>query len=193
MTRLPALPLRRVLLPGGRVDVRLEASVWRGPLAAAGGLAAFFVPGGDGQWPSVGTLAAPIGRRGDGDLIHVRLRGLRRLSAVAPPAGPGIEVDVVLDPAPAEHAPPVSTELQALLRRYHALLAEHGDKADIAVEGPPEPEAAAYRVASLLRISAPERQFLLEAETTQERVERVVAALRRESELLRRTMGPKGA
>jgi hypothetical protein len=44
-----------------------------------------------------------------------------------------------------------------------------------------------------LRISAPERQFLLEAETTQDRLERVVAALRRETELLRRTMGPKGA
>jgi Lon protease-like protein len=193
MTRLPALPLRRVLLPGGRVDVRLAAHIWRAPLAAASGVAAFFVPGGDGRWPVVGTLAAPIGRRTDGDLIHVRLRGLRRLSALTVPAGPGTEVDVVLDPAPIEDGPPISDELQSLVRRYHALLAEHGDRADIGVELPQEPEAAAYRVASLLRISAHERQFLLEAETTHERVERVVAVLRRETELLRRTMGPKGA
>lgn len=191
--RLPALPLRRVLLPGGRVDVRLDAGLWRSPLAASGGVAAFFVAGRQGPWPRIGTMAAPIGRRTDGDLIHVRLRGLRRLSAVAAPAAAGAEVEVVLDPARPGDAPPISDELQVLVRRYHALLAEHGDKANIGVELPREREAAAYRVASLLRISAPERQFLLEAETTQERIERVVAVLRRETELLRRTMGPKGA
>lgn len=173
--------------------MRLEAAVWRGPLAAANGIAAFFVPDTGGPWPSVGTLATPIGRRTDGDLIHVRLRGLRRLSAIAVPAGPGAEVEVVVDPAAREGTRPITSELQALVRRYHAMLAEHGDKADIGVELPEEPEAAAYRVASLLRISAPERQFLLEAGTTEERVERVVAVLRRETELLRRTMGPKGA
>jgi|GEM_PF-3726997 len=195
MTHVPALGLRRVLLPGGSVDVRLDAAVWRGPLAAAAGgaVAAFFTAESEGPWPSVGTLAASIGRRTDGDLIHVRLRGLRRLVATAPPVAPGATVEVVLDPPQSHAGAVVPGELQVLLRRYHAMLAEHGERADIGVELPAEPEAAAYRVASLLRISAPERQYLLEAETTQDRLERVVAVLRRETELLRRTMGPKGA
>ncbi len=195
MTRLPALPVRRVLLPGGRVDVRLETALWRTPLSVTtgGSVAVFFTPSAAGPWPEIGTLAAPIGRRTDGDFIHVRLRGLRRLRAIAPPQAAAVEVEVVLDPAPAQDGNATPAELQTLVRRYHAVLAEHGEKADIGIDLPREPEAAAYRVASLLRISAPERQFLLEAETTQDRLERVVAALRRETELLRRTMGPKGA
>ncbi len=188
---------RRVLLPAERLDVRLDAELWRPRLreAESPGLAVFFHPTSDAPFPEIGTLAAIVGRRGSAHVIHVRLRGLRRARALVPVAGPAELVDVLVDEAPSAEVGEgdAPDELLMLLRRYHAALAEHGDRADIAVELPVEPEAAAYRVASLLRISAHERQFLLEAETPAERVRRATAALRREIGLLRRSMGSKGA
>ncbi len=195
--RVLAVGAGRVLLPGERLDMRLQAELWRPRLRDAGtpGLAVFFRPIPDDAFPEIGTLAAIVGRRGSGDLIHVRLRGLRRVRTLRPVPGPAELVDVIVDDAPraAAGAGAPMDELLALLRRYHAALAEHGERADIAVELPAEPEAAAYRVASLLRISAHERQFLLEAGTPEERVRRVAAVLRREIGLLHRSMGSKGA
>lgn len=197
MIELPALDLPRVLLPGGRIDVRLDADLWAGPLGEGdiAGVAAFYRPTSEDEWPRVGTLAAIVGRRLEGPVMHVRLRGLQRLVAPVAPAGPAARVAVEVDRpetvggevrARAEH-------LQRLLRSYNAALAEYGERAEVMIELPLDPGEAAYRVASLLRISAPERHFLLEAESTQERVERVAAVLRRETDLLRRTMGPRGA
>ncbi len=164
--------------------------MWTNPLrdAAIPGLAVFFRPSNETAFPKVGTLAAIIGRRRAGDIIHVRLRGLRRVIADDAPPRQAAMVEVVLDPDP-----PVATDsprrLEALLRRYHAALAEHGEKADITADVPDSPDAAVYRVASLLRISDHERQFLLEGETTDDRVRRVATVLSRETELLRRSMG----
>lgn len=184
-----------MLLPAGRLDLRLDVSVWRKPLDAmtVPGLAVFFRAGPDAPFPRVGTFAGLIGRRTAGDVIHVRLRGLRRLEALTPAAGSGSLVDVAIDAGGGEVAAPKLDHLSTLLRRYHAALAEHGDRADIDVTLPEAPDAAVYRVASLLRISAHEQQFLLEAETLEDRVQRVTAVLRRETELLRRSMGSKGA
>ncbi len=197
VTRLLAVPVPRVLLPGGRVEIRLDRAMWRGPLrnASAPALAAFYHPGSASTWPEVGTMAGIVGRRSHHDQLYLRLRGLRRIRAASVPAGPAVEVDVEIG-AVHEGSGELDAaviELQRLVRRYHAALVEHGERADIAVSLPPAPEAAAYRVASLLRVSEPERQFLLEAETTHDRLGRAMAALRRETELLRRTMGPKGA
>ena len=203
--QLLAVPVPRVLLPGGRIEIRLERSVWQSQLddGRPAAVAAFYRAGHLGAWPDVGTLAVIVGRRGEGDQIYLRLNGLRRIrTARALSHAPGVvEVAGRLDAADPEALSGGGTaeladeivEVQTLVRRYHAAVVEHGERADIGVELPTEPEAAAYRVASLLRVSEPERQFLLEAETTHDRLRRVTAALRREIELLRRTMGPKGA
>jgi Lon protease-like protein len=183
-----------VLLPAARLDLRLEAALWSNPLRdiASPGLAVFFRPSTEVAFPKVGTLAAIIGRRRAGGVIHVRLRGLRRVIAETAPPHSAAMVDVVIDP---DSRPGKETGggLQTLLRRYHAALAEHGERADITADLPDSPDAAVYRVASLLRISDHERQFLLEGESTADRVRRVATVLGRETELLRSSMRSRGA
>ena len=75
------------------------------------------------------------------------------------------------------------------LRRYLAVLAESGRPADISVELSPNPAMASYQVASLLRLSSPEIQELMETDGVEARVEREVRLLELETELLQRTMG----
>lgn len=79
-------------------------------------------------------------------------------------------------------------EVEQALRRYLGLAAESGEEADIHVPVPEDPLEASYEVASLMRISNPERQELLEVPTVQARLERELAVLNREVELYRRVL-----
>lgn len=192
--RLLVAPAPRVLLPGGRLDLRLDRAEWSNSLRAARvpGLAVLFRPRRGDAWPGVGTFAGIVGRRGAGEVIHVRLRGLRRLVPLEPPVA-AAEIPVDVDDG--DGAPPAHTairNLETLVRRYHGLLAEHGEKADISFELPEDSEAALYAVASLLRVSGPEQQFVLDADSPQERAKRITAILEREIRLLRGSMGRKG-
>lgn len=80
-------------------------------------------------------------------------------------------------------------EVVGLYRRYAAALTEGGYSADVMVTFPLEPEAASYAVASLMRLAAPELQELLEADSTEERLERQKMVLTKEIDLLRNMWG----
>ncbi|MBT8211718.1 MAG: LON peptidase substrate-binding domain-containing protein, partial [Acidimicrobiia bacterium] len=80
-------------------------------------------------------------------------------------------------------------ELGKALRRYLAVLAESGRPANIAIEISSNAAMASYQVASLLRLSNPEVQELMEANGVEERVQREVRLLELETQLLERTMG----
>lgn len=76
----------------------------------------------------------------------------------------------------------------ASLRRALGLAVESGERVDLNFEIARDPVQASYQVASLMRISDPERQELLELPTAQARLERELAVLAREIELLERLL-----
>lgn len=84
-------------------------------------------------------------------------------------------------------------EAQAALRTYLAATAEAGEGGNVTVTLKPDPVVASHQVASLVRISAPELQEILEAGDASARLERAVQVLRRETGLIRTTMGARGA
>ncbi len=88
--------------------------------------------------------------------------------------------------------PAVITEVERTLRRYLAARAEAGDRVDLGVCLSRDPVRASHEVASLLRISWPEVQDLLEAGAAPERLSHALALLARETELLRSFLGRKG-
>jgi uncharacterized protein len=79
-------------------------------------------------------------------------------------------------------------QVERALRRCSALAVESGESADVSPEVSEDPLTASYQVASLMRISNPERQELLELPTAEARLERELAVLRREIELLERLL-----
>jgi hypothetical protein len=77
--------------------------------------------------------------------------------------------------------------LERTFRRYLAVSAECGQGGTVYVEVADDPAAASYQVASTMRLSSPERQELLEMATS-DRLERELALLSREIDLLERIM-----
>jgi hypothetical protein len=87
----------------------------------------------------------------------------------------------------------VVPEVEGALRTYMAALAEAGHGGDVAVTLSRDPVRASHEVASMLRISWPEIQELLEAGGAGDRLRRSLQLLRRETTLLRALLGGKGA
>ncbi len=126
--------------------------------------------------------------RDDGGSI-VTVFGSVRAVAVGG-AGPRLEVRVeeLGSASPSDVAAAV-----AAFRSYLGALAEYGEGADVMVDVPDDPVAAGYRLASLARISEPERQDLLDLASTKGRLSRIAAMFGRERALLAATMGTRGA
>jgi hypothetical protein len=96
-------------------------------------------------------------------------------------------------PVAHEDAPPEQMDAVAsALRRYMAVRAEAGIGGDVHVELSPDSEAASHQVASLLHVTWPEIQEVLEAGGTSARLERARLVLERETVLLTATMGRRG-
>jgi Lon protease-like protein len=76
--------------------------------------------------------------------------------------------------------------------RYQATLAELGHTADVLQEVPEDPIEASYRLASLLRVSEPERQHVLERGTAAERLRLLATVFTRERALLEATISAGG-
>ncbi len=74
------------------------------------------------------------------------------------------------------------------LRKYLAVTAESGFGGDVTADMPTEPAALSYQVASLMRLSSPERQDLLELPTAA-RLDKEAVLLAREADLLERIIG----
>ena len=188
---LPLLPLPRVLLPGERLvpnDYRPPArSVLDDP---GGSLVAVVFEDREGR-RTVGTVAIVTGTAGEaGAGPRPVLLGRRRMEIRASTRSGDHEV-VSVD-APAEQAgeglEPLCREVTALARRLLAVSAEAGTGGDVHAAIDDDPVAASYRVASLMRLSSPERQDLLEL-PVRARLERERAVLAREIQLLVSYMG----
>ncbi len=76
--------------------------------------------------------------------------------------------------------------------RYLATLAELGYTADVLQEVPEDPIDASYRLASLLRVSEPERQHVLECGTAAKRLRLLATVFTRERALLEATISAGG-
>jgi Lon protease-like protein len=100
-------------------------------------------------------------------------------------------VATVEDDDPAD--PGLVAEVERLLRRYLGATAEAGEGGNVGASLSGDQVIASHQVASLLRISAPELQELLEAGSARRRLHRAADVLRRETGLLRSTMGGRGA
>jgi len=104
------------------------------------------------------------------------------------PEDPYPAAQVVLLDESSESDAELLGEVATSLRRYLAVSAEAGQGGDVMFELSADPTAASYQVASILRLVAPERQELLELPSTQDRLRRESMLIRRETELLERTM-----
>ncbi len=186
---LPEVPTARVTLPGTEVALPLE--VRRLPAVLGAGAI----------WTVFRGAAGPeaVGCRCRVEGVRLLGGGVRVLVAhgVARARGTRIGTDgmvAVVDEDPVgAGAEEARADAVRALRGYLAALAERGDRADVHVTIPTEPVAASHRVASLLRVSPPEVQFLLEAVPAAERLRQLAAVLVRERGLLAATMETRGA
>jgi len=180
----------RPLIPGTSMGLRVTASGFEaGDRIAV--LARSF-----GDVPPlrrIGTVAVLEGvRRGSGGdayldasgrlLVEVETVDDAKLVSVTPVDAPGADIGGHLVPS-----------VERALRTYLAARVESGESGNVHIHLSHDPVAASHEVASHLRISWPEVQELLEAGSADERLERALLVLRRETGLLRSVLGGKEA
>ena len=141
----------------------------------------------------IGTEARITGRRHhpDGGL-SLRITGRRRFRVGRVlRRDPVLEssVDYLPDEAGVAFSETILDDVAGAVVRYMAVSAESGEGGNINVRLSHDPVVASYQVASLLRVSPPERQELLEAANAADRLGREAAMLGREAALLRHVLG----
>lgn len=197
---LPLLISPRVLLPGtvlafqivrperrqmvdqledGLVGVTLQADRPEGP-----------------PWHSVGTVGRVIDRHDLPDRSRLLVQGERRFEVIeflSDDPYPIALVEFLADGVSGDRGlEELRRQVEPVLRRYLALIAESGEAAEVHVSLSGEAASASYEVASLMRISNPERQELLELPTAGARLDRELALLGREISLLERVLTKDG-
>ncbi len=194
---LPILPLRRVVLPGTAHVVRAFDDAARAMVADldAEGFGAVLARGSvvDGpgvDYHGVGTQMRIVDRIDQPDgRVTLQALGRRRFAVRSRRPGPYPRAVVeYLEDGDSERAAILAGEVGPLLRRYLAAAVESGERGNVLFEVDADPVALSYQVASLMRLSAPERQELLEL-PAEMRLARERTLLAREIDLLERTMG----
>jgi hypothetical protein len=177
--RLPYTTAARTLIPGKTLavpaphaDVSLGDSI----------VSAFAEPGAPA--PRVGTRSKVVERRTEESPPLLKIRGLA-LVAISDVRDGWAEVAEI--PTGESTASPATVEQD--LRAYMAARSEAGLFGDVHARLSSNPELASHQVASLLQVSSPEIQELFEAGDAAARLDRASAMLRRETLLLRATMG----
>jgi Lon protease-like protein len=179
---LPLVPFGRVVLPGTRHSVPTE----RAGLTPGERVVVVLVQPG-GALSRVGTASQirGVGAEGEGrSVLDLVGEALVSIDAVGDPV-PVTPIDTTTratgkDPLPA---------VERALRGYMAARAEAGFGGDVHVAISRDPVIASHQVASLLEISWPEVQDILEAGDASERLEREFTVLTRETALLRAVLG----
>jgi Lon protease-like protein len=190
-TQLAAFAASRVVLPGEHAGLAVRGGECANLLQQGGRIAVVW-DGATGDRP-VGTEAAVAEYRLDEGGAWVSAEGLRRCALESPVDGCGWRTIARLEEDGASPSDVASAALRRIVPAYLAALAEHGTNVDVLQDLPSQAVRLSYRVASLLRITAPERQALLEAPSAEARILQLQGLVARETELLRRTMGSKGA
>lgn len=141
----------------------------------------------DGSAAGVGTIAEVDGwSEGEHGHGYIRVTGLH-LARVEMHEG---AADARPLPEPRlDHATEELARVSVALRRYMAARAEAGEGGDVHVDLSPSPITAANQVASLLGVTWPEIQDVLEAGDAVDRLHRSAIILERETTLLRAVMG----
>ncbi|WP_304172065.1 LON peptidase substrate-binding domain-containing protein [Limnochorda pilosa] len=194
---IPLFPLRKVLFPKGGLTLGVFEPRYRAmlrDLEAAGGPWRFGIVliqrgrevGTEADLHRVGTLAQVERRRVEGGMTFLTIRGLRRFQIAArEPGKPYPRAWVTF--LPEEDGDPrlcveLASQVQASFRAYLRHIQPRGWRRVI----PSEPSDLAYLVAQALQCPLSEKQALLEAPTTQARLELEAALLRRERRFLLR-------
>lgn len=182
MEMLPLVALGRVVLPGTRHSV---PSPTMGLNVGERVVVVLTQP--DGHLSRVGTTSRIEGvAPGGDDRILLDLVGEWLVSVES---ADGLTSVVQIDPVPPPSRQDLVRAAQAALRRYMAVRAEAGHGGDIHVAVDPDPVIASHQVASHLEISWPEVQDILEAGNANDRLEREILVLDRETALLRAVLG----
>jgi uncharacterized protein len=192
--RVPLFPLHTLLLPHTDLGLHVFEERYRTLvtrcLETGDGFGVVLIAqgrevGGPARTHAIGTLARIAGyaRLPDGRFLlevegSTRFR-IHRVNGSEP--YPEAEVGWLSEPiGNFAEARSSSEQVDDLLRTYRSTAAD----TDPPVQLPVDPVARSYVAASLLRIDAPEKQKLLEAETAAERLVAEVSILRRELALL---------
>lgn len=194
---LPIFPLQRVAVPGEAMVLHVFEPRYRNMIAGLTddrfGLVLIrrgSELGGGAKYHDVGVVARIIDRRDlDDGRILLAMLGEQRFEVVDRlPEDPYPAAEVVLLDESSESDTELLADVAAALRRYLAVSAEAGEGGDVMFELSTDPAAASYQVASILRLVAPERQELLELPSAQDRLRKESTLIRRETDLLERTM-----
>lgn len=164
---LPVISIPRALVPTTEMTIYGEVADRHGEV-----LAVFDGP----ERASVGTVASVVWTSDSGIAPKLRLAG-RRLAVV-------VSGEDVAEPGHPDDTRLVGEAVSAA-RAYLAALAEAGEGADVTRRFSPDPVALSHEVASILRVTPPEVQEMLEAGSATDRLRHAVEVLTMETRLIR--------
>ena len=188
MPTFTVFPRGRVLLPQQRLRLRVYDAQLATSLASVDEFCSVF-----GPEPVIGAIGvraviadrstSPNGR------LDVEVVGGARLRLTALGDGMTVQADEMPELAGDGDLEALRSELERGCRRFAAAAAESGQPASISSSLHPDPTIASYQAATVLPISHPERQELLEIETTSQRLEQELRIVAGETGILRHMLG----
>ncbi len=189
MPSLVLFPRARVLLPKQRLRLRVHDIKISAALFDVANFAAFFSAG-PGRISSIGVEATILRRyRAPHDRVDLEVIGGDRLQATGTGDGLVRDFEYIPDSDGPRDVGQLRAEVERAWQRFAAAAAESGRGMQLAAKIHDSPLIASYQLGTMLGISHPERQELLELPTTSERLERVLLILAGETGLLRHMLG----
>jgi Lon protease-like protein len=189
--KLVLFPRGRVLLPGQRLKLRVYDVGLSVALGRVDEFCAVFSPSG-GELSRVGVRTRITSRSAaPHDRLDIEVVGGDRLEVPSSLGQHDAAVGVtVVEELPGDGDLEVlRDELQRGVQRFAAAAVESGRPASISSTLHADPTIASYQAATLLPVSHPERQELLEIETTAERLEQELRIVAGETGVLRHLLG----
>lgn len=179
----------RVLLPKQRLRLRVHDATMTKALAEAATFAAFFAP--TAGRPSPIGVEAQILRRypASHDRVDIEVMGGDRIRSVGRPENLVGEFEYLEESEGAGDVGVLRADVETAWRRFAAAAVESGRGVQLEAAIHPNPRIASYQLGTMLPLSHPERQELLEIPTTTARLERLLLYLAGETGLLRHMLG----
>ena len=183
------VPRSRVLLPGQRLRFRVHDAALSSRLAEIDEFCAVLSLG---ELSPVGVVARIVARSAAPyDRLDLEVVGGARLNIPADTRAEAAttEAHLLSEELGDGDVELLRSELQRGVRRLAAAAVESGQPGSISPRLNPDPTVASYQAATILPISQPERQELLEIETTTLRLEHELRIVAGETGILRHLLG----